>query len=90
MTLEVSDLFTYPLLTLSPDVPSDTEAFSARKQLKIAEEALHKLDFKISLLLARRQQIISRIDRCKNVIAPYKKLPAELLARIILLCVPKV
>ncbi|KAF9458586.1 hypothetical protein BDZ94DRAFT_83275 [Collybia nuda] len=80
----------YPALVLSPNIPSDADASSAREQIKIAENELHKLDLELSLILARRSVIMSHINRCRMVIAPYKKLPSELIRKIIVLCVPEV
>ncbi|KAF9461052.1 hypothetical protein BDZ94DRAFT_1323658 [Collybia nuda] len=80
----------YPLLALSSNPPSEIDDSSARAQIKIAEEEIHKLDVELSLILARRAYLVSRLGRCRQVIAPYKKLPTELVRKILLLCVPKV
>jgi hypothetical protein len=81
-------IYTYPLLKFSREIPSGTEAFAARTQLRLAEEELHQLDLDLQLIHAKRAHIIDRIDRCRSVIAPIKKLPTELVREILGHCVP--
>ncbi|KAF9458574.1 hypothetical protein BDZ94DRAFT_1325406 [Collybia nuda] len=83
-------LFNFPIITSSPSVPNDADASSARTQIAIAEKEIDRLNAKLSLILAQRARLISHIDQCRMVIAPYKKLPAELVRKIILLCIPQV
>lgn len=82
------ELCAYPLLEFTPELPSDAEASSAREQLEIAEAELQRLDYEHSRHLSYRAHVEDRIHRCQSLIAPYKKLPAELIAEIIRLCVP--
>lgn len=83
-------LSSHPLLALSPDIPTDADALSARTQIRIAETEVHQLDVELSIILARRARIIARLERCRTVISPYKWLPSELVRKIIVLCLPEV
>jgi hypothetical protein len=65
-------LLNHPLFALSPEVPSEADASSARTQIKFGETELHRLDFEPLLLLTKGAQVISRLGRCRIVVAPYK------------------
>ncbi|KAF9457708.1 hypothetical protein BDZ94DRAFT_1313950 [Collybia nuda] len=73
------------ILPLPLGVPSDAETLSARTQMRIAETELHKINIELVLILARRTQILAQLNRCHLIIAPYRRLPADLVKRIMLL-----
>jgi hypothetical protein len=56
-------------------------------RLPILEKELHRLEFEISLLFAKRARLVNQIDRCRIAVAPHKCLPPELIGQIFLRCV---
>ncbi|KAF9457696.1 hypothetical protein BDZ94DRAFT_1272514 [Collybia nuda] len=67
----------------SPHPPSDSEREYLHDQLDIAKVELRRLDADLRFLFAKRSRVIKRINRCHTSLAPYCKLPAELIELII-------
>ncbi|KAF9458577.1 hypothetical protein BDZ94DRAFT_83102 [Collybia nuda] len=82
-TRQEDPLYGYPV----PRIPASNDV--VRDQMEVALGELRGLDVELTLILARRSQVISRLNRCRMVLAPYKRLPPELITKIILFCVPK-
>lgn len=59
-----------------------------RAQQKLAEDELCRLDSELAILLAKRSRVIRYINRCHTSLAPYSKLPTELIEVIIELSIP--
>lgn len=74
----------------SPYRPSNTERTYLSNELHLAQEELHKLDAELAILLAKRSHVIRHIIRCRTSLAPYSKLPVELIEEIIKLSQPMV
>lgn len=75
-------------LESSPDRAAKDEKLHLRSQIRVAEKELHHLDANLALILAKRARIIRRIQRCRTCLAPYSKLPTELIRKIIRFCGP--
>lgn len=73
----------------SPRRASDTETICFRTQLKRAEDELHRLDAELAILLAKRSRVTRHINRCRTSLAPYRKLPTELIEEIIKFSLPR-
>lgn len=67
----------------SPNLPSDTERAHLHNQLKLAEAELRTLDADPETPRETRSRVIVRINRCRTALAPYSKLPHELIEEII-------
>lgn len=75
-------------LESSPDKATKDGESHLRSQIRAAEKELYHLDVDLALILAKRARIIRRIQRCRTYLAPYSKLPTELIRKIIRLCGP--
>ncbi|KAF9458622.1 hypothetical protein BDZ94DRAFT_1325394 [Collybia nuda] len=64
-------------------IARDEEKGYLRTQLKTAEGLLHQLDTEFCILLARRSRVIKHINRYRTLLAPYSRLPTELIGEII-------
>lgn len=79
--------------TLDPEIGRPNPALDndqtlrIRARLKNAQDKLRMWDRELALLLARCGRIADRIYRCHVALAPYKKLPVEIMREIILIVV---
>lgn len=65
------------------------EETSPHIQLELAEQKLHNLEMDLALTLAKRSNLIRRINRYRASLAPCNKLPSELIGEIIILTEPE-
>lgn len=79
----------YPIPVFSSGTPSAPELAALRSHLKNATAELDKLGIALTIILASRARVISRIQRYHHALAPYRKLPTELIREIIQFCVPQ-
>lgn len=89
MCFDPDPLSRYAIPVFPLEVPSATESSAIHSHLKYATTELHKLDIMLAIILASRERVISRIQRCHYALAPYRRLPTELIREIIQLCVPQ-
>lgn len=69
-------------------IPTLSEALFARSQLTITRSELHQLHVDIAFLLTKRAHLLKRIRNCDAILAPHKRLPAELISRIFCFVIP--
>lgn len=90
------DLGGLSLKSLNAIIPSDAETRSIKASLAIALSELHQLESNIShtqrklaSFSARRDHLLDQTERYRIAIAPYKRLPPEILIEIFLACLPE-
>lgn len=66
----------------SPHRPSNTQRMYLYDQLNLAGEEPHRMDKDLAMLLANRSRVIRHINRCRTSLAPYSRLPTELIEEI--------
>lgn len=71
----------------SPQRATDMEKAYLYGQLHASEVGLQTLNTELGILLAKRSHVIKHINRCRTLLAPYSKLPGELIEEIVRYCV---
>lgn len=66
----------------SPNLPNGTDRAYLHNQLRRAEEELRTLDEDPEIPEETRSRVVGRINRCRAALAPYSKLPNELIEEI--------
>ncbi|KAF9459622.1 hypothetical protein BDZ94DRAFT_1003543 [Collybia nuda] len=74
-------------LESSPWGVSNSAKEYVRSKLKATEFNLRRMNVDLAIRLAHRSRAIQRIHRCNAALAPYRKLPTELIREILSHCV---
>ncbi|KAF9457704.1 hypothetical protein BDZ94DRAFT_1301712 [Collybia nuda] len=78
-----------PQRTNCRSIPSKEEEDDAHISPELFGTEAYQLKVTFALLLAERSYLTRQLGRCHSALAPYSKLPPELVREIILLCLPE-
>lgn len=68
--------------------PTLPEASFACSQLMVPKSEIHQINLELASLMMKREHFFKHITNCDAILAPYKKLPSELVSKIFRFIIP--